>query len=238
MFQLLWPYRAIILSVCMLGLTLSGCGGGGDAQELSEGEVLRVSCDAGETIGDALYQAQANDTIVIGGMCQEPVVVTKDGITLDGGGSAVIDGTNGSFAVVLVKGRQNVTIKGLTLQNGLIGLYMDGGAAVELESITAQNNLRASNRSNGNDGSGVVVSGGSTARFRGGRISGNQGRAGLTVTSGSTVVATGLTVENNALQGIGVYRNMALAGKASVCTSTPRPAAVRRMSDRGGTCVA
>ena len=44
MFQLLWPYRAIILSVCMLGLTLSGCGGGGDAQELSEGEVLRVSC--------------------------------------------------------------------------------------------------------------------------------------------------------------------------------------------------
>ena len=168
-------------------------------------------------------------------MCQERVVVTKDGITLDGGGSAVIDGSGVASAVLLVKGRQNVTIKGLTLQNGLIGLHIDGGAAVELESITAQNNLRASNRSNGNDGSGVVVSRGSTARFRGGSISGNQGRAGLIVTSGSTVVATGLTVENNAFQGIGVYRNSFLELDDSLVRGRHDRYAIQVWS-RSGTC--
>ena len=188
-------------------LSLAGCGNGGDAQELHDGEVWRVNCDAGETIAGALSQALANDTIAISGMCQERVVVNKDGITLDGGGSAVIDGGDGGSPVILVKGRQNVTIKGVTVRNGLIGLHADGGAAVELDNVTAQDNLLTADRSNDSDGSGVVVSRGSTAMLRGGRISGNQGKAGLIVTSGSTVVASGLTVENNALQGIGVYKN-------------------------------
>ena len=191
-------------------LSLAGCGDGGDAQELSDGQVHRVNCDAGETIAGALSQAQAADTIMISGMCHERVVVNRDGITLDGGGSAVIDGGTGGSAVILVRGRQNVTIKGLTVQNALIGLLVDGGAAVELENVTAQNNLLATDRSSDNDGSGVVVSRGSTAMLRGGRISGNRGRAGLMITGGSNVVATGLTVENNALQGVGVYRNSLL----------------------------
>ena len=189
-------------------LSLAGCGDGGDAQELSDGQVHRVNCDAGETITGALSQAQDVDTIMINGICHERVAVNRHGITLDGGGSAVI----------LVKGRQNISIRGLTVQNGLIGLHVDGGAAVELENITAQNNLPATNRGNDSGGSGVVVSRGSTVMLRGGRISGNGGRAGLMITSGSNVVATGLTVENNDVQGIGVYRNSLLELNDSLVT--------------------
>ena len=199
-------------------LSMAGCGDGGDARELGDGQVHRVNCDAGETIAGALSQAQEADTIVISGVCHERVMLNRDGITLDGGGSAVIDGGNGGSAVILVKGRQNITIKGLTVQSGLFGLHVDGGAAVELESVTAQDNLLATNGGNDNGGSGVVVSRGSTVVLRGGRISGNEGRAGLLITSGSTVVASGLTVENNALQGIGVYRNSLLELSDSVVT--------------------
>ena len=199
-------------------LSMAGCGDGGDARELGDGQVHRVNCDAGETIAGALSQAQEADTVMISGVCHERVMLNRDGITLDGGGSAVIDGGNGGSVVILVKGRQNITIKGLTVQNGLIGLHVDGGAAVELESVTAQDNLLATNGGNDNGGSGVVVSRGSTVVLRGGRISGNQGRAGLLITSGSTVVATGLTVENNALQGIGVYRNSLLELDDSLVT--------------------
>ena len=200
----------VMMALFAVVLSLAGYGEGGDAQELSEGRMHRVNCDAGETIAGALSQAQEADTIMISGMCHERVMVNRDGITLDGGGSAVIDGGGGDSAVILVKGRQNITIKGLTVQDGLIGLHVDAGAAVELDGVTARNNFPVTDGGNIRDGSGVAVSGGSTVMFRGGRISGNQGRAGLMITSGSTVVASGLTIENNAVQGIGVYRNSLL----------------------------
>jgi len=50
------------------------------------------------------------------------VTITTDGITLDGQGSAVVDGGGGSpvefTGVVTVNGARNVTIKGLTVQRG------------------------------------------------------------------------------------------------------------------------
>ena len=108
------------------------------------------------------------------------------------------------------------------MQNGLIGLHVDGGAAVpNWKTLPLKTIFRPTNRGNDSGGSGVVVSRGSTVMLRGGRISGNGGRAGLMITSGSNVVATGLTVENNDVQGIGVYRNSLLdANNDSLVTGT------------------
>ena len=304
------------------------------------GETHSVDCGSGETIKAAMDQAQPGDTIMITGTCREAVVVDKDGITLDGGGSAVIDGSGIDASMILVKGYQNVTIKGLTVQNGLHGITITESAAAWLENVTVQGirsrgdfesgvgiavynsssvvltgtiiandnawsgmgvynsstvvivgdvviegdrlpqaSLQANGNGagilvllgssfvmgsqvatititdntasglliggtstasfygdtvtfsdnggsgvhvsggssatfavqsaefNNNEGSGVAVFEGSTATLSGGAINGDQGYAGLWVTRGSTVVAYNLTVENNALRGIGVFRN-------------------------------
>ena len=281
----------------------------------SGGATHTVDCDAGETITSKMAQAQPGDTIMIAGTCNEPVVVDKDGITLDGGGTAVIDGSGADAPVISVNGHQNVIIKGLTVQNGLHGIRLADSAVAWLEDVIAQGSRFKSgydsgagivvytsstvaltgavvandNAGNGigadtggsvvalgnfvvegnrlppvrfeangnggygisiwanssfsifgadtaafndnggsgahvssgssaafgvgsaafnnNGGSGVAVFEGSTATLYGGAINGNQGYAGLWVTRGSTVVAYNLTVENNALRGIGVYRS-------------------------------
>ena len=71
-----------------------------------------VDCDAGETIANAMSRAHSGSTIVISGTCEEAVVVDKDGITLDGGGTAVIDGAGMDRWAIDVTGRQKITIKG------------------------------------------------------------------------------------------------------------------------------
>ena len=48
-----------------------------------------VSCPS-ESIADTMAQARPGDTIRVTGECAENVVVDKDGITLDGGDTAVI----------------------------------------------------------------------------------------------------------------------------------------------------
>ena len=121
-----------------------------------------VDCSSG-TIAAAMSEAQPGHTITITGTCTETVVVGKDSITLDGEGTAVIDGGGANAAVILIKGRRNVTLKGLTVQNGLLGIHADGGAAVGLENVTAQNNNRGID---GRDGDGIRITA-SVASFKG-----------------------------------------------------------------------
>ena len=88
------------------------------------GATLTVDCNAGETLQSKVDEAGPGDTIMITGTCNEAVVVNKDDITLDGGGSAVIDGAGLDLWAVDVTGRQKVTIEGLTVLNGhAIGIH-------------------------------------------------------------------------------------------------------------------
>ena len=108
---------------------------------LSEGngETHTMDCASGETIQAAMAQAQPGDTIMISGTCNEAVVVNIDGITLDGQGSAVIDGMNADTAALLIKGRRNVTVRGLTVQNGLNNIKIVETGAAWLKDVTVQN---------------------------------------------------------------------------------------------------
>lgn len=125
--------------------------------------VHRVDCSSG-TIAAAMSEAQPGDTIMITGTCNETVVVDKDGITLDGGGTATIDGMDIDASVILVKGQQNVTIKGLTVQNGLFGIHVSLGASAWLENVTAKDSRYDAGH---NSGIGILVANSSDAVLAG-----------------------------------------------------------------------
>ena len=126
-----------------------------NALSRENGATYPVDCSSG-TIAEAMAQAQPGDTITITGTCNETVEVNKDGITLDGEGTAIIDGGGADVPVIAVYGQRNVVIKGLTVQNGRRGVLADRGAAVWLEDVIARGN-----------GAGISIHGNSSATFAG-----------------------------------------------------------------------
>ena len=168
-----------------------------NALSRESGTTYTVNCPS-ETIADALSKAQPGDTISITGMCNETVEVKKDGITLDGGDTAIIDGGGADAPVIGVYGQQNVVIRGLTVQKGQHGVMADRGAAVWLEDVTAQDN-----------GGGIAIRGNSSATFAG-TIRGNDNdlESGIEVRQ-STLFAENVTLvqtNGNAEGGILVHR--------------------------------
>lgn len=108
---------------------------------------FNVHCDTGQSLVQTLKVAKPGSTIKFSGVCQERVTITTDGVTLDGQGSAAIQGEgSGPFPtefdpVVMIDGARGVTLKGLTVQNGPgEGILAKNGASFRLENVTAQNN--------------------------------------------------------------------------------------------------
>ena len=124
----------------------------------ADSAVKKVKCDKGQTLTEALRKAKPGDTLQVTGTCHERVTITTDRLTLDGGGSAVLDGGGGGptefEGVVTIDGAQGVTLTGFTVQNGpgegVLGIR---GAAFAVHNTTVQ----------GNAGTGIAISGGSTA---------------------------------------------------------------------------
>lgn len=160
------------------------------------GATHTVDCSSG-TIADAMSQAQPGDTIMITGTCNEAVVVDKDGITLDGGGSAVIDGSGIDAAVISVNGHQNVTIKGLTVQNGLSGIRLVESAAAWLVDVTAQGSR---SKSGYESGSGIAVATSSFLGLTGTIVVKDNAQSGLWAGQSSSVVVFGnFVIQGNKL---------------------------------------
>jgi hypothetical protein len=161
------------------------------------------------------------------GTCHERVTITTDRLTLDGGGSAVLDGGSGSTAffegVVTIDGVQGATLMGFTIQNspgqGILGV---GGAAFVVKDTIMQNNgvggIFLNNNSSADltdvevkdsGGIGIAVFNNSTAVFKGhvsstGSGSTVRGSNGIAVQSGSTLEIRGASVQANHNVGGGV----------------------------------
>src|SRR5215510_8266257 len=77
----------------------------------------RVDCDQAPTgaLHKAIARADPGDTLIVSGTCHEHVTVPvdKNSITLDGGGTAAISGSDPAQPTVLVRG-SDVTIRGFT----------------------------------------------------------------------------------------------------------------------------
>ena len=108
---------------------------------------LHVNCNAGESLRKALRHAQPGSTIRVRGTCTERVTITTDRLTLDGRGTAVLDGggaVNPDRAevagVLTIDGARGVTITGFTIQNGHDGIVGTGGATFALRHTTVQDN--------------------------------------------------------------------------------------------------
>jgi hypothetical protein len=158
--------------------------------------VTKVDCDRGQTIADALKHAEPGDTIRLTGTCNEQVVVTTDRLTIDGQGSAVLDGGGGALVdftgVLTIDGAKGVRILGLRVRNGggegILGLR---GAAFTAEHTIARDNATT----------GIAVFQGSTAELSNSAMTGN--RLGLDVGTGSSVVLRdAITIGQNSINGV------------------------------------
>ena len=172
------------------------------------GATHAVDCSS-TTITGVLSTAQPGDTIKITGTCSETVIVNKDGVTLDGGGTAIIDGGGADVPVIAVYGQRNVVIRGLTVQNGGRGVLADRGAAVWLEDVTARDNH-----------AGITISGNSNATLAGAILANdNKPEVGIDLHQ-STIWAQDVMVQanRNAADGIALHRGaqMFLIGASQV----------------------
>jgi hypothetical protein len=171
---------------------------------------IPVDCTKGDTIANALNSADEGDTIKITGTCHETVTVFEDGLTLDGQGTAVIDGGGGTQPVIDIVGARGVTIKGLTVQNGLHGIRARGGAAVVLTNVKAQDNTEEGISIEENStarltdctvlyssDNGIQVVGASHAFFQGSIVSNDNGDDGIFLFNSANANFNGATVQTN-----------------------------------------
>ena len=188
------------------------------------GSTHTVDCNAGESIQTKVDAAQAGDTIMITGTCNEAVLVNKDGITLDGGGSAVIDAMDFDAPTISINGHQNVVIKGLRLQNGLHGVRLAESAAAWLENVTAQGSR---SKSGYDSGAGIVAYTSSTVVLTGTIVANDNAGSGIHAGSASTVVILGnVVIEGNRLPPVSVeangngWRGIDIAGNGELAVYT------------------
>ncbi|MDX1485325.1 MAG: right-handed parallel beta-helix repeat-containing protein [Alphaproteobacteria bacterium] len=105
---------------------------------LPQPSVKAVDCGS-ESLQDALDQAVEGDTLNVTGTCNEQIVIRQDRVTLDGQGSAIIDGTGLGGAGTLVRVRamlvrfQNFTVKD-SPRHG-IQVHRSGSAIIEGNTI-------------------------------------------------------------------------------------------------------
>jgi hypothetical protein len=149
------------------------------------GKTYHVDCDKpNRSLARTVKRARPGATIEVKGTCNERIHITRGPLTIDGHGSAVIDGTsvppddvefNG---LITVDAAQGVTIRGLTVQNnpaeGVLGV---GGASLTLEDVNLLGHFR-----------GVLLSS-SSAELDGVTITG--GAVGFQAVTGSSVAVTG-----------------------------------------------
>jgi hypothetical protein len=99
-----------------------------------------VDCSK-KSLADAVREADKNSTITFTGICNGPVVVTTDGLTLKGVGMAIIDG-GGADALTLT-GTSRVSLWDFEVTNGLNGIVIRDGSYVTLTGVNSHDNARA-----------------------------------------------------------------------------------------------
>lgn len=165
----------IVLSSCLLAVTPS----------LVAADPI-VNCGV-RSLADAVEHAQGtNPVITFTGVCG-PIVITKDGVTLQGVDAAVIDG-GGQQDAVTVAGASRVTLAGIEVRNGVNGIVAVNGAHLSIFDVDVHDN----------DASGITLQTGSSAVLADVTISANL-LHGLDVRAGSAATVSGTPNGNTTL---------------------------------------
>jgi len=193
-------------------------------------EVKLLACGAGQTIGGFLGNLVSGDTLLVTGLCDENLFIPEalNRITLDGQGTATINGVDGTLPTVLVSGATDITIRGFTITGGASGIVTNQAGSTLLDSNTVRNtggsavvvtersfSQMIDNTIEDNPNHGVYVSDNSVARI--GFLSGsdaapspntiqNNGGDGVHGARSSIVLAVGNTVSSNGDDGFDINR--------------------------------
>ena len=156
-----------------------------------------VNCNTPKGLQDALDQARDGDTIkVVGGStCLENIVVKLDHVTLDGNGTATIDGSGDPASPTVRVIGLDVTIKGFTILGGDRGIRVGGGGSAVIED----------NLITGAEAHGVSMQEASYAVVRGNTITQN-GNFGVNVRQASGADIINNTISANDGTGVRVGR--------------------------------
>jgi parallel beta-helix repeat protein len=196
-----------------------------DKPSRTEPGTFTVDCDAGQTIGDALKNVIAGDTLQVSGACNENVTILDElaRITLDGQGTATINGPDSTRNAIQVRGR-GITIKGVTISGGSSGISVLRGGTATIDGnfidSTGQHGINIGNGSfativnntiQNNPVHGIFISFASAnIGFRGGdavaspNIIQNNGQIGIALGDSSSARIDGNTITGNASFGINV----------------------------------
>jgi hypothetical protein len=108
---------------------------------------IDVNCDSGQKLARAVRRAAPGTTIRVHGTCNERVVIVTNRITLDGQGSAVLDGTGVAPSdqefngLLTIAGARGVVIRRFTVRDSAgEGILVRNGAAVSVIDTVAHNN--------------------------------------------------------------------------------------------------
>ena len=145
-----------------------------------------------KSLEQAIEKAKSGDTITFTGVCTGPVIVRTENLTLNGTGSAVIDG-NGKDALVV--GTHGVTLANFEVRNGLNGILGQNGAHISISGVTSRQNIT----------SGISLQTGSSAILTN-AITRENGLHGLDLQTGSSAVVTG-SFTSNANRVFGINAN-------------------------------
>jgi hypothetical protein len=188
--------ETIVLSVCLLAV----------ATVASADPV--VDCSR-RSLASALDNIHTGDVVIrFTGVCQGPIVIGTDGLTLQGVGNAVIDG-GGAVDAVTIAGASRVSLESLEVRNGVNGIVAVNGAHFSLTTVNVHQNAVF----------GISIQTGSSAVLT--DVTSNQnGLHGLDVQTGSAATVMGaLTVNANRVFGINVNGSSFTLSEATVTAS-------------------
>jgi parallel beta-helix repeat protein len=143
------PSRNLIRCVMAGAVLISATGGvvtteqGHKADNLAgSAPTWHVRCDDGGhhrrgSLQRAIDAARPGKTILVSGTCHENVTIPlgKDGLTLDGGGTAGITPPDATLAAVLVRAK-DVTVRGFTVTGGFGGVVVTQGGRAHVDGNT------------------------------------------------------------------------------------------------------
>jgi hypothetical protein len=165
-----------------------------------------VDCNKGQSLNRALEHLKPGDTLAFTGTCREAVVVGVPGITLAGGGAAVIQPPNVMSDALTVNAVAGVSLQNFTCKNGNFGIHVKGNGGATLTSIVAQTNAQ----------SGILVEGTSSAYIANSTAQ-NNGMDGVDAENSSSLTFSGtFLAQTNGVFGI----NLGVSSSATITDGT------------------
>ena len=167
-----------------------------------------------KSLHDAVRGADETDrAILFTGVCSGPIVIRTDGLTLQGVGTAIIDGGgdggDGSHDTVTIIGARGVALTNIEVRNGLHGILGVNGAHFTLTNVNVHDNSMI----------GISLQTASSAILS--HVTTNDNSIhGLNLETGSAATVTGaLTASDNRVFGINVNGSSITFSLASVSAS-------------------